>query len=66
MTSNLGAAYLNEVPEGPILPVTRQLVMGAIETHFPPEFRNRIDEIIIFVSFSCSRSLLLISLNVQS
>jgi len=48
MTSNLGATYLSDVPEGPITPATRRLVMGAIETHFPPEFRNRIDEIIIF------------------
>ena len=29
-----------------------QLVMGAIQAHFPPEFANRIDEIIIFVSDS--------------
>jgi ATP-dependent Clp protease ATP-binding subunit ClpA len=25
-------------------------VMGAIRAHFPPEFINRVDEIIIFVS----------------
>ena len=50
MTSNLGAAYLNDMGEGSISPQTRQLVMGAIQSHFPPEFINRIDEIIIFVS----------------
>ena len=49
MTSNLGAAYLNDMGEGPVRPQTRQLVMGAIQGHFPPEFINRIDEIIIFV-----------------
>ena len=27
-------------------------MMGAIQAHFPPEFANRIDEIIIFVSDS--------------
>ncbi|KAF8877454.1 P-loop containing nucleoside triphosphate hydrolase protein [Gymnopilus junonius] len=48
MTSNLGAAYLNDMPEGNINPETRQLVMGAIQAHFPPEFINRIDEIVIF------------------
>ena len=50
MTSNLGAAYLNDVGEGPVNPAVRELVMGAISGHFPPEFINRIDEIIIFVS----------------
>jgi ATP-dependent Clp protease ATP-binding subunit ClpA len=52
MTSNLGAAYLNDMGEGPVRPQTRQLVMGAIRGHFPPEFINRIDEIIIFRTLS--------------
>lgn len=50
MTSNLGAAFLNDMGDGPVNPATRQLVMGAIQAHFPPEFVNRVDEIIIFVS----------------
>lgn len=50
MTSNLGAMYLNDMGEGPVKPQTRELVMGAIRGHFPPEFINRVDEIIIFVS----------------
>ena len=50
MTSNLGAAYLNEIAEGVIDPQTKNLVMGAIQGHFPPEFINRIDDIVIFVS----------------
>ena len=50
MTSNLGAAFLSDMTEGPISKHTRQLVMGAIQTHFPPEFVNRIDEIVIYVS----------------
>ena len=50
MTSNLGAAYLNDMGEGPVKPATRSLVMGAVQAHFPPEFINRIDEIVIFVS----------------
>ncbi|PPQ63768.1 hypothetical protein CVT24_004310 [Panaeolus cyanescens] len=48
MTSNLGATYLNEVGPGPITPQTRTMVMGAIQAHFPPEFLNRIDDIVIF------------------
>ena len=51
MTSNLGAAYLNDLQEStPVKTETRTLVMGAIQAHFPPEFVNRIDDIIIFVS----------------
>ncbi|TDL28423.1 hypothetical protein BD410DRAFT_811557 [Rickenella mellea] len=52
MTSNLGAAYLNDMGEGPVQPETRSMVMGAIQGHFPPEFINRIDEIIIFRTLS--------------
>jgi ATP-dependent Clp protease ATP-binding subunit ClpB len=50
MTSNLGASYLHDMGEGAVKEHTRRQVMGAIETHFPPEFVNRIDKIIIFVS----------------
>ena len=50
MTSNLGAVYLNDMGDGPVKSQTKELVMGAIRGHFPPEFINRIDEIIIFVS----------------
>ncbi|EIN13756.1 hypothetical protein PUNSTDRAFT_58027 [Punctularia strigosozonata HHB-11173 SS5] len=52
MTSNLGAAYLNDMGEGPVKPGTRDLVMGAIQSHFPPEFINRIDEIVIYRTLS--------------
>lgn len=52
MTSNLGASYLNDMGDGPVKPETRSLVMGAIQSHFPPEFINRIDEVVIFRSLS--------------
>lgn len=52
MTSNLGAAYLHDMPQGPVQPQTKALVMGAITSHFPPEFVNRIDEIIVFRALS--------------
>jgi len=48
MTSNLGAVYLHDMPEGDITPETKQLVTNAINGHFPPEFINRIGETIIF------------------
>ncbi|GAA5896934.1 ATP-dependent Clp protease ATP-binding subunit [Sporobolomyces salmoneus] len=50
MTSNLGSAYLNELPDdgAPVPAETKELVMGAIRAHLPPEFLNRIDSIVIY------------------
>ncbi|OAV93508.1 hypothetical protein PTTG_00828 [Puccinia triticina 1-1 BBBD Race 1] len=49
MTSNLGAAFLNELEDDSHIPdSTRSLVHGAIRSHFAPEFINRIDATIIF------------------
>jgi hypothetical protein len=50
MTSNLGANFLNASDtEGPISSETKELVHGAIRTHFAPEFINRIDAIIVSI-----------------
>jgi ATP-dependent Clp protease ATP-binding subunit ClpA len=65
MTSNLGAAYLNEVGDGPVPPTTKELVMGAIQSHFPPEFVNRIDEVIIFRSLSRKDVLKIVDLRLK-
>lgn len=65
MTSNLGAVYLNDVGQGPVTPQTKQLVMGAIVGHFPPEFINRIDEIVIFRALSRSNMLKIVDLRLQ-
>ena len=51
MTSNLGSSIIaeratldaSELDEG-----TRRLVMDALRAHFPPEFLNRIDDVIVF------------------
>jgi ATP-dependent Clp protease ATP-binding subunit ClpB len=51
MTSNLGSQFIaeraareaSELDEG-----TRRLVMDALRAHFPPEFLNRIDDVIVF------------------
>ncbi|GAA5864966.1 hypothetical protein JCM1840_005694 [Sporobolomyces johnsonii] len=50
LTSNLGAAYLNELPDdGSAIPdSTKELVQGAIRAHLPPEFINRLDSIVIY------------------
>lgn len=65
MTSNLGAAYLNDVGQGPVTPQTKQLVMGAIMGHFPPEFINRIDEIVVFRALSRSSMLKIVDLRLK-
>ncbi|KAF9453823.1 heat shock protein, partial [Macrolepiota fuliginosa MF-IS2] len=66
MTSNLGAAYLNDLEEGaPIQPETRGFVMGAIQAHFPPEFINRIDEIIIFRALSRKNILKIVDIRLK-
>jgi len=50
MTSNIGSAYLAgeplRTPED--FEQARKLVMNALQTHFKPEFLNRVDDIIIF------------------
>jgi ATP-dependent Clp protease ATP-binding subunit ClpB len=48
MTSNLGADYLVNQPEGQDTDVVREEVMGVVRGHFRPEFLNRVDEIILF------------------
>ena len=48
MTSNLGAEYLVNQPEGQDTDKVREPVMAMVRAHFRPEFLNRIDEIILF------------------
>lgn len=51
MTSNLGSQYMADIcsPEEAISPAMRDLVTSSIQSHFPPEFINRIDEIVFYV-----------------
>ncbi|KAL0951196.1 hypothetical protein HGRIS_007924 [Hohenbuehelia grisea] len=65
MTSNLGAAYLNDMGEGPVRPETKQLVMSAIQGHFPPEFINRVDEVIIFRTLSRKNILKIVDIRLK-
>jgi ATP-dependent Clp protease ATP-binding subunit ClpB len=48
MTSNLGAEYLVNQPEGQDTDAVRDQVMGVVRAAFRPEFLNRVDEIILF------------------
>ncbi|NLD87649.1 MAG: AAA domain-containing protein, partial [Clostridiales bacterium] len=50
MTSNIGSFYLLEgIDEnGNIQPESEKMVMNELQSHFRPEFLNRLDEIIMF------------------
>ncbi len=48
MTSNLGAEFLVNQPEGEDVDAVRDQVMAVVRASFRPEFLNRIDEIILF------------------
>ena len=48
MTSNLGAEYLVNQPDGQDTDAVRDEVMAVVRASFRPEFLNRIDEIILF------------------
>lgn len=48
MTSNLGAEYLVNQPDGADSEEVRDEVMSVVRSHFRPEFLNRVDEIILF------------------
>ncbi|KZV71359.1 hypothetical protein PENSPDRAFT_664510, partial [Peniophora sp. CONT] len=65
MTSNLGAAYLNDMADGPVNKETRNLVMGAITSHFPPEFVNRVDSIVVYRPLSRRNIMKIIDLRLR-
>ena len=48
MTSNAGAQFLADQPEGADVEDVRDAVMSEVRLRFRPEFLNRIDEIILF------------------
>lgn len=48
MTSNLGAEFLVNQPEGEDSDAVRDQVMTAVRAHFRPEFLNRLDEVVLF------------------
>jgi ATP-dependent Clp protease ATP-binding subunit ClpB len=48
MTSNLGADFLVNQPDGEDTDAVRDQVMSVVRSAFRPEFLNRVDEIILF------------------
>ena len=48
MTSNLGAEFLVNQPEGEDTDAVRDQVMDVVRASFRPEFLNRIDEVMLF------------------
>ncbi len=48
LTSNIGAEYLVNQPEGEDTDKVRDLVMAEVRQKFRPEFLNRLDDIILF------------------
>ena len=50
MTSNIGSEYLLDgiTSDGEIKPEAREAVMAALRQRFPPEFLNRLDDIVLF------------------
>ncbi|HEX2653443.1 MAG TPA: ATP-dependent chaperone ClpB [Xanthobacteraceae bacterium] len=48
LTSNLGAEFLVNQPEGEDTEAVRDEVMSVVRANFRPEFLNRLDEIILF------------------
>ena len=48
MTSNMGAEYLVNQPEGQDSDAVREEVMAVVRANFRPEFLNRVDEILLF------------------
>jgi ATP-dependent Clp protease ATP-binding subunit ClpB len=50
MTSNIGSQFLIDgvTPDGELKSEARERVMSELARHFPPEFLNRVDDIILF------------------
>ncbi|MGW1894316.1 ATP-dependent chaperone ClpB [Streptomyces sp. NPDC002004] len=50
MTSNIGSTYLLDgvSADGEIEPEARSLVMNDLQSHFRPEFLNRVDDVVLF------------------
>jgi ATP-dependent Clp protease ATP-binding subunit ClpB len=54
LTSNLGSQYLGTLTEDEDVAKVEPQVMEVVRSHFPPEFLNRLDEIILFHRLSAA------------
>jgi ATP-dependent Clp protease ATP-binding subunit ClpB len=65
MTSNLGADFLVNQPDGEDTEVVRDQVMSVVRSAFRPEFLNRIDEIILFHRLKKSEMTSIVDIQMQ-
>ena len=64
MTSNIGTQYIQTVDEHMVDRVRSQ-VMEQLRQHFKPEFLNRVDDIIIFVSLGLAQIKKIVDIQVE-
>jgi ATP-dependent Clp protease ATP-binding subunit ClpB len=65
MTSNLGADFLVNQPEGQDTDAVRDQVMAVVRAAFRPEFLNRVDEIILFHRLKKSEMTRIVDIQMQ-
>jgi ATP-dependent Clp protease ATP-binding subunit ClpB len=65
MTSNSGAHFLAELPDGADADDARDQVMAELRLRFRPEFLNRIDEIILFKRLERAQMGLIVDVQLQ-
>jgi ATP-dependent Clp protease ATP-binding subunit ClpB len=66
MTSNIGSQLIQQISqEGGSEEETREAVRGALQSHFLPEFLNRVDETIIFHPLDRTQIRKIVGLQVQ-
>jgi ATP-dependent Clp protease ATP-binding subunit ClpB len=65
LTSNLGADFLVNQPDGEDTDAVRDQVMGVVRAAFRPEFLNRIDEIILFHRLKKSEMTRIVDIQMQ-
>lgn len=65
MTSNLGAEYLVNQPEGEDTDKVRDEVMDVVRSHFRPEFLNRLDEIVLFHRLQRNQMAAIVSIQLE-
>lgn len=65
MTSNLGAEFLANQPEGQDSDAVLDKVMDVVKSHFRPEFLNRLDEIILFHRLTRAQMDMIVAIQVE-
>jgi ATP-dependent Clp protease ATP-binding subunit ClpB len=67
MTSNIGSEYLLEgvTAGGEVKDDARSMVMRALQSHFRPEFLNRVDEIVMFKPLTLAEIERIVDLQLQ-